>query len=65
MTNTRFFLIQAIEQKLTFLVTLTSEERHNLLKMGDKSIVLVTHCLSTAQSKADILPASGEAVILS
>ena len=50
--------LDTIQQKLPFLVNLTTDERRKLFKMGDKSLAFVNNSLSTAQSNRDILPAS-------
>jgi hypothetical protein len=50
--------LQTIEQKLPFLIHLTTEERRRLYKMGAKSLTFVNNSLTTAQSNRDILPAS-------
>ncbi|MBD2462021.1 hypothetical protein H6G89_13280 [Oscillatoria sp. FACHB-1407] len=47
-----------IQDKLPFLITLTTEERRRLLKMGDKSLAFVNTSLTVAQTNRDILPAS-------
>ncbi len=50
--------LQTIEQKLPFLINLTTEERRRLFKMGSKSLAFVNNSLTAAQSNRDILPAS-------
>jgi hypothetical protein len=50
--------LQIIQQKLPFLITLSSQERRKLFKMGDKSLAFVNNSLTAAQSNRDILPAS-------
>lgn len=50
--------LQTIEQKLPFLINLTTEERRRLYKMGAKSLTFVNNSLTAAQSNRDILPAS-------
>lgn len=50
--------LQTIQQKLPFLITLTSDERRKLCKMGDKSIAFVNNSLTAAQANRNILPAS-------
>ncbi|MBF2004755.1 MAG: hypothetical protein IGS49_04640 [Chlorogloeopsis fritschii C42_A2020_084] len=50
--------LQTIQQKLPFLITLSSQERRKLFKMGDKSLAFVNNSLTAAQSNRDILPAS-------
>ncbi|MEQ9553984.1 MAG: hypothetical protein RIM23_30735 [Coleofasciculus sp. G3-WIS-01] len=50
--------IQTIEEKLSFLVNLSVEERRKLFKMGDKSLGFVQNSLNIAQSNPDILPNS-------
>jgi hypothetical protein len=50
--------LQTIQKKLPFLITLSTEERRKLYKMGDKSLAFVNNSLSAAQSNRDILPAS-------
>ncbi|MEQ9670475.1 hypothetical protein [Coleofasciculus sp. G2-EDA-02] len=48
--------LQTIEQKLPFLITLSPKERHDLYKMGDKSIAFVHNSLNAAQTNPGILP---------
>ncbi|WP_287129296.1 hypothetical protein [Candidatus Cyanaurora vandensis] len=43
---------------MPFLITLTTEERRKLYKMGDKSLAFVTKGLNAAQSNPEILPPS-------
>jgi hypothetical protein len=50
--------LATIQQKMPFLVTLTSDERRKLVKMGDKSLAFVSNSLTAAQANSDILPAS-------
>jgi hypothetical protein len=50
--------LQTIQKKLPFLITLSTEERRRLFKMGDKSLAFVNNSLTAAQSNPDILPAS-------
>ncbi|MDZ8051695.1 MAG: hypothetical protein RMX68_028290 [Aulosira sp. ZfuVER01] len=50
--------LQTIHNKLPFLVTLSTEERRKLVKMGDKSLAFVNNSVSAAQSNREILPAS-------
>lgn len=50
--------LQTVQQKLPFLVTLSSEERRKLVKMGDKSLAFVNNSVTAAQSNREILPAS-------
>lgn len=47
-----------IQQKLPFLITLSTAERRRLFKMGDKRLAFVQISLATAQSNRNILPAS-------
>lgn len=50
--------LQTVQQKLPFLVTLSTEERRKLVKMGDKSLAFVNNSVTAAQSNREILPAS-------
>lgn len=50
--------IAAIKARLPFLITLTTEERRRLFKMGNKSLSFVTHSLTVAQNNPEILPSS-------
>lgn len=50
--------LEVIEQKLPFLVHLTTDERRKLFKMGDKSLAFVSNSLTAAQSNRNILPPS-------
>ncbi|WP_138496951.1 hypothetical protein [Nostoc sp. PA-18-2419] len=50
--------LQKIQQKLPFLVTLSTEERRKLVKMGDKSLAFVNNSITAAQSNREILPAT-------
>jgi hypothetical protein len=51
-------VLQTIQNKLPFLVNLTTDERRSLVKMGDKSLAFVNNSLNAAQANRDILPAS-------
>ncbi|WP_392530350.1 hypothetical protein [Nostoc sp. C117] len=50
--------LQTIQQKMPFLVTLSTEERRKLVKMGDKSLAFVNNSVTAAQSNREILPAT-------
>ena len=50
--------LQKIQQKMPFLVTLSTEERRKLVKMGDKSLAFVNNSVTAAQSNREILPAT-------
>ncbi|MCP6760036.1 MAG: hypothetical protein NHB32_15080 [Fischerella sp. CENA71] len=50
--------LQTIQQKLPFLITLSTEERRKLVKMGDKSLAFVSNSVTAAQSNPNILPSS-------
>ncbi|MBH8573179.1 hypothetical protein I8752_09145 [Nostocaceae cyanobacterium CENA369] len=50
--------LQTVQQKMPFLVTLSTEERRKLVKMGDKSLAFVNNSVTAAQSNREILPAS-------
>ncbi|MBW4678058.1 MAG: hypothetical protein KME52_29930 [Desmonostoc geniculatum HA4340-LM1] len=50
--------LQKVQQKLPFLVTLSTEERRKLVKMGDKSLAFVNNSITAAQSNREILPAT-------
>lgn len=50
--------ITTIQQKLPFLITLSTIERKRLFKMGDKRLAFVQTSLNAAQSNQNILPAS-------
>ncbi|KOP27499.1 hypothetical protein AMR41_04665 [Hapalosiphon sp. MRB220] len=50
--------LQTIQQKLPFLITLSTEERRKLVKMGDKSLAFVSNSVTAAQSNRNILPSS-------
>jgi hypothetical protein len=50
--------LQTIQKKLPFLITLSTEERRKLFKMGDKSLAFVNNSITAAQSNPDILAAS-------
>lgn len=50
--------INTIREKLPFLVDLSSEERHALPKMGDKTRGFVSQALTLATQNPDILPRS-------
>ncbi|MBV8860048.1 MAG: hypothetical protein JOZ02_24165 [Acidobacteria bacterium] len=53
-----FAAIETIRQKLPFLIDLTPEERHTLLKLGDKSHGFVEQTLQLAEQNPGILPAT-------
>jgi hypothetical protein len=48
--------LQTIQHHLPFCITLTSDQRRKLYKMGDKSKGFVNTSLTIAQSNPDILP---------
>ncbi|MEH2347040.1 MAG: hypothetical protein V7K55_03390 [Nostoc sp.] len=50
--------LQTVQQKMPFLITLSTEERRKLLKMGDKSLAFVNNSVTAAQSNREILPAT-------
>ncbi|MBW4538923.1 MAG: hypothetical protein KME43_07210 [Myxacorys chilensis ATA2-1-KO14] len=50
--------IALIQQKLPFLVTLSTDDRKRLYKLGDKRLAFVQNSLTAAQSNPNILPAS-------
>jgi hypothetical protein len=50
--------IDLIQNKLSFRVTLTPDERKRLYKMGDKRLAFVQNSLNAAQNNRNILPAS-------
>ncbi len=43
---------------MPFLITLSTEERRKLVKMGDKSLAFVNNSITAAQSNREILPAT-------
>jgi hypothetical protein len=53
--------VNTIRQKLPFLIDLSPEERHTLLRMGDKSRGFVAQALEVATLNPDILPRSFDA----
>ncbi|MGG6270125.1 hypothetical protein ACQ4M3_33895 [Leptolyngbya sp. AN03gr2] len=50
--------LATIENKLPYLVHLTTEERRKLFKMGNKSLSFVSNSLMAAQTNPDVLPVS-------
>ena len=50
--------IEAAREKLPFLIDLTAEERHSIIKMGDKSRGFVLKALEVANQNPAILPRS-------
>lgn len=52
--------LQKVQQKLPLLITLRTEERRKLVKMGDKSLAFVNNSISVTQSNREILPATFE-----
>jgi hypothetical protein len=50
--------LQTVQQKMPFLITLSTEERRKLVKMGDKSLAFVNNSITAAQSNREILPAT-------
>ncbi|MBW4612950.1 MAG: hypothetical protein KME21_06635 [Desmonostoc vinosum HA7617-LM4] len=50
--------LQTIQKRLPFLITLSTQERRKLIKMGDKSLAFVNNSVTAAQSNREILPAS-------
>jgi hypothetical protein len=52
--------VATIKDKLPFLVDLSTEERKNLPKMGDKSRAFVSRALEVATQNPDFLPRSSD-----
>ncbi|MFW9261573.1 hypothetical protein A4S05_28245 [Nostoc sp. KVJ20] len=50
--------LQTVQRKMPFLITLSTEERRKLVKMGDKSLAFVNNSVTAAQSNREILPAT-------
>ncbi|MEH2368326.1 hypothetical protein [Nostoc sp.] len=50
--------LQTVQRKMPFLITLSTEERRKLVKMGDKSLAFVNNSITAAQSNREILPAT-------
>ncbi|MEH2363181.1 hypothetical protein [Nostoc sp.] len=50
--------LQTVQKKLPFLITLSTQERRKLVKMGDKSLAFVNNSVTAAQSNREILPAT-------
>jgi hypothetical protein len=50
--------LQTVQRKVPFLITLSTEERRKLVKMGDKSLAFVNNSITAAQSNREILPAT-------
>jgi hypothetical protein len=50
--------IATIQTKMPFLITLSTEERRRLYKMGDKRLAFVQNSLNAAQNNQGILPNS-------
>jgi hypothetical protein len=50
--------IDLIQTKLPFLITLSTDDRKRMIKMGDKRFAFVKNSLSAAQNNPNILPAS-------
>ncbi|MHC5744797.1 MAG: hypothetical protein ACYTXT_23435 [Nostoc sp.] len=50
--------LQTVQKKMPFLITLSTEERRKLVKMGDKSLAFVNNSITAAQSNREILPAT-------
>ncbi|MBD6618722.1 hypothetical protein FNW02_23570 [Komarekiella sp. 'clone 1'] len=50
--------LQTVQQKMPFLITLSTEERRKLVKMGDKSLAFVNNSITAAQSNREILPST-------
>jgi hypothetical protein len=50
--------LQTVQKKMPFLITLSTEERRKLVKMGDKSLAFVNNSVTAAQSNREILPAT-------
>ncbi|MHC5853745.1 hypothetical protein [Nostoc sp.] len=50
--------LQTVQKKMPFLITLSTEERRKLVKMGDKSLAFVNNSITAAQSNCEILPAT-------
>ncbi|MEH2059920.1 MAG: hypothetical protein V7K97_27950 [Nostoc sp.] len=52
--------LQTVQKKMPFLITLSTEERRKLVKMGGKSLAFVNNSVTAAQSNREILPATFE-----
>ena len=50
--------LQTVQKKMPFLITLSTEERRKLVKMGDKSLAFVNNSVTAAQSNREIIPAT-------
>jgi hypothetical protein len=50
--------METIKNHLPFLVNLTAAERHDLFKMGDKSLAFVSNGIVAARQNQEILPSS-------
>lgn len=50
--------LDLIQAKMPFLITLSTDDRKRLYKMGDKRFAFVKNSLSAAQNNPNILPAS-------
>ncbi|SDD27997.1 hypothetical protein [Williamwhitmania taraxaci] len=48
--------IDSIQSKLPFLINLKADDRHNLAKMGDKTLAFVTKGLDYAKQNPTIVP---------
>lgn len=48
--------IAALKQKLTFVIGLTNEERHAMLKLGDKTVAFEEKCADYMANRADLIP---------
>jgi hypothetical protein len=50
--------LDLIQTKLPFLLTLSTDDRKRMIKMGDKRFAFVKNSISAAQNNPNILPAS-------
>lgn len=50
--------LKAINERLPFLIGLTPEQRHDLAKMGDKTVAFVEKALRAADLNPTLIPAS-------
>lgn len=54
--------VATIQQKLPFLISLTSDERKSIFKTGPNSLSFVQNALQAAQNNPDIFPKSFDTV---
>ncbi|SDC27952.1 hypothetical protein [Williamwhitmania taraxaci] len=57
LAQTTIDTVTTVENSLPMLINLTNDDRHNLAKMGDKTLAFVTKTLEYAKQNPSVVPA--------